>query len=304
MASGSVLQAQHLRKEFGSVLAVDDVSLDIHQGEIFGFLGPNGAGKTTTISMVLGLTHPSGGTVQVLGESVSPARNNVLRRVGTLVGTPALLMPFSARQNLCCLALLYPELSARRVDDVLGEVGLAEAADRPARTLSTGMRQRLGLALALLTEPELLILDEPANGLDPAGVHELRTLFHSLAASGVTIFLSSHQLHEVELLCSRVAVLNRGRLVAEGSVADLGRHTSARVAITTSEPGKTVELLRLLSGAHDITSVGDRVEVAGVPSEIVLQHLVTQGVTPKEVSVVQPDLEATFLQLTRSESDG
>lgn len=296
-----MLRAQNLSKKFGAMVAVENVSLDVREGEIFGFLGPNGAGKTTTISMLLGLTHPSSGSVEIFGERVSPSQTAVLRRVGTLVGHPALLMPFTARQNLCMLAYLYPEISNRRIDTILEGVGLSEAADRPARTLSTGMQQRLGLALALVTEPKLLILDEPANGLDPAGIHELRTLFRSLADEGVTIFLSSHQLHEVELICGRVAVVNRGSLVAEGTVEDLTKRTGDRVAITTTKPGQAAELLRLLPNARDISVTATGLEVAGVPSELVIQHLVIHGVTPKEVSVKHQDLEEMFLELTRSE---
>ena len=301
MDGDPVLRAQNLSKKFGAVAAVVDVSLVVRRGEIFGFLGPNGAGKTTTISMLLGLTHPSGGTVEILGERVTPSQTAVLHQVGTLVGDPALLMPFTARQNLRSLAYLYPEISDRRIDTILEEVGLSEAADRPARTLSTGMKQRLGLALALVTEPKLLILDEPANGLDPAGIHELRTLFRSLADKGVTIFLSSHQLHEVELICGRVAVVNRGSLVAEGTVAELTKRSGDRVAITTSETARTADLLRLLPNARDISVTATGLEVAGVPSELVLQHLVTHGATPKEVSVKHQDLEEMFLELTRSE---
>ena len=301
MNGDSVLRAHNLSKKFGAVVAVKDVSLDVREGEIFGFLGPNGAGKTTTISMLLGLTHPSGGSVEILGERVTPSQTAVLHQVGTLVGDPALLMPFTVRQNLRMLAQLYPQISNGNIDTVLEKVGLSEAADRPARTLSTGMKQRLGLALALVTEPQLLILDEPANGLDPAGIHELRTLFRSLADQGVTIFLSSHQLHEVELICGRVAVVNRGRLVADGTVAELTKRSADRVAITTSNPGRTAELLRLLPDARDISVTATGLEVAGVPSELVLQHLVTRGATPKEVSVKHQDLEAMFLELTRSE---
>jgi ABC-type multidrug transport system ATPase subunit len=297
-----VLRAQNLNKKFGPVVAVEDISLVVREGEIFGFLGPNGAGKTTTISMLLGLTHPTRGTVEILGQRVTPHQTAVLHQVGTLVGDPALLLPFTARQNLRSLAYLYPEIPSGQIDIVLEKVGLSEAADRPARNLSTGMKQRLGLALSLVTEPRLLILDEPANGLDPAGIHELRTLFRSLAETGVTIFLSSHQLHEVELICSRVAVVNRGRLVAEGTVDELTRRSGDRVAITTGEAVRTAELLRLLPNARAINVTATGLEVAGVPSELVLQHLVTHGATPKEVSVKHQDLEEIFLNLTRSEA--
>jgi ABC-type multidrug transport system ATPase subunit len=223
MSSDVVLLTRHLQKRFGPVRAVEDVSLVVRRGEVFGFLGPNGAGKTTTIGMILGLVHPSGGEVELLGQPVTPARNDVLRRVGAMVGSPAVMPSFPARRNLECLARLHPGLPAGRVEEVLAETGLASEASRRAGAFSTGMKQRLGLAMALLGRPELLILDEPANGLDPAGIRWLRERLRALAADGVTVFLSSHQLHEVEMICGRAAVVHHGRIVAQGTMAELRR---------------------------------------------------------------------------------
>jgi ABC-type multidrug transport system ATPase subunit len=299
MSTEFVLETDQLKKHFGSVRAVEDISLRVKRGEIFGFVGPNGAGKTTTISMILGLTYPTAGGVEVFGERVTPRENRVLRRVGTMVGSPALLLPFSARQNLRCLAHLYPALPAQRIDEVLELVGLKDVAQRQARKFSTGMKQRLGLALALLNKPDLLILDEPTNGMDPAGMHELRTLFRSLAEQGVTVFLSSHQLHEVELICDRVAVVRQGRLIAQGTVADLLSGTNESIRITTADPQRTAQILHSLAAAHDIQVVADSVEVRGVSSEVILYNLVNQGITPKEVAVSRPDLESVFLELTQ-----
>ncbi len=216
-----VLQTFELTKRFGDVLAVDHVNLRVEEGELFGFLGPNGAGKTTTISMILGLLHPTAGRVEVLGEVVSPTRTGALRHVGALVGTPGFLPYLSGRENLRLLARLYPDVDDRRVDEVLDLVGLRDAATRKVKGYSTGMRQRLGLAAALLHRPRLLVLDEPTSGLDPIGMKEMRELLRTLADGGTTIFLSSHLLHEVEQICDRVAILNRGRILAEGEVREL-----------------------------------------------------------------------------------
>ena len=271
-----VLRLEHLSKTYGSVTAVEDLSLTVQAGECFGFLGPNGAGKTTTISMILGLVHPTAGRVEVLGQRVTPAHPAPLREVGALVGTPGFYPYLTGRDNLRLLAHLYPQadnlqertgassasvspasqgekgkmrwwfwrlrrqnhhllssffpfqgrLSAskvdeRRVEEVLDMVGLRAAADRKVKTYSTGMRQRLGLAAALLHRPRLLVLDEPTNGLDPVGMAEMRALLRRLTEQGTTVFLSSHLLHEVQQVCDRVVILNRGRLVAQGPVSDL-----------------------------------------------------------------------------------
>ncbi len=218
----AVIQLIDLHKHFGRVRAVDGLSLQVNPGECFGFLGPNGAGKTTTISMMLGLLRPTQGKVVLLGQEVTPQQTAVLRQVGALVGAPDFYPYLSGRENLRLLARLYPEVDDRRVDEVLAQVGLApEAARRKVKGYSTGMKQRLGLAAALLHRPRLLILDEPTSGLDPIGMAEMRTLLRQLADQGVTVFLSSHLLHEVEQVCDRVAILNRGRLVALGPVSEL-----------------------------------------------------------------------------------
>jgi ABC-2 type transport system ATP-binding protein len=299
MTTDVVLRTRHLRKAFGAVRAVEDVSLAVERGEVFGFLGPNGAGKTTTIGMVLGLVHPSGGAVELFGEPVTPARNGALRRVGAMVGEPAVVPGFSARENLRCLARLHPELPPGRVDEALGEAGLAADARRRAGTFSTGMKRRLGLAMALLHRPELLILDEPGNGLDPQGVHGLREQLRSLAGEGVTVFLSSHLLHEVELICDRVAVIHRGRVIAEGTVAELRRGSPERVLVATADREATARILRTLPEARDVEVGADRVTVSGVSSEVVLHTLVSCGTTPREVTVERQDLESMFLELTR-----
>ncbi|NPA06802.1 MAG: ATP-binding cassette domain-containing protein [Chloroflexi bacterium] len=218
----TVLRLERLTKDYGSLRAVDNVTLEVFAGECFGFLGPNGAGKTTTIGMILGLLYPTSGRVVVLGEEVTPTRNAALRAVGALVGAPGFYPYLSARENLRLLARVMPEVDTARVDEVLAFVGLdPSAARRAVKTYSTGMKQRLGLAAALLHRPRLLILDEPTNGLDPIGMAEMRQRLRMLVEQGVTVFLSSHLLHEVEQICDRVAILNHGRIVAQGAVTTL-----------------------------------------------------------------------------------
>lgn len=299
MSEEHVLETRHLKRYFGRVHAVEDVSLRVRKGEIFGFLGLNGAGKTTTISMILGLMYPTAGEVEIFGERVTPLHNRVLRRVGTMVGAAALMQPFSARENLKCMSYLRPDLPSSRIDEALERVGLQHDANRPVRTFSTGMRQRLGLALALLNRPQLLVLDEPTNGMDPAGMHEVRTLLRTLAKEEhITIFLSSHLLHEMEILCDRVAVINKGRVVAEGAVDELLKYNDT-IQVQSADPERTAALLSQLPEAHHIQTNGNYVQVQGVSSEQGLHYLVQQGVTPREVSTVRPDLESFFLELTQ-----
>ncbi|MEJ2353936.1 MAG: ATP-binding cassette domain-containing protein, partial [Anaerolineales bacterium] len=192
MQNDIILQTHQLKKHFGPVRAVDGISLSVSRGQVYGFLGPNGSGKTTTIGMILGLLHPTAGSIYLFGEPVTPSHNRSLRRVGALVGAPSLVPYLSARQNLELLARLSPGLPSARVAEILEVVGLGQVANRRAGPFSTGMKQRLGLAMSLLHEPDLLLLDEPTNGMDPAGMHEIRILISRLAEQGVTVFISSH----------------------------------------------------------------------------------------------------------------
>jgi ABC-type multidrug transport system ATPase subunit len=294
-----VLQTRGLTKHFGSVRAVDGVDLMVPRGEVFGFLGPNGSGKTTTIGMLLGLIHPTAGEAELFGEAVSPEQTRPLRRVGSLVGAPGLIPYLSGRDNLQVLARLNPQVKNGQVDALLARTGLSEASQRKVAGYSTGMKQRLGLAAALLHQPELLILDEPTNGLDPAGMREVRDLIGSLAAQGVTVFLSSHLLHEVEQICDRVAVLNRGKVVAQGAVGELlSKEPVLRVRVAS--PQAAVEALRSLPGISHLSANGAYVEVRGPQPEAVIAHLVGCGLAPKEAREERPDLENLFLKLTEA----
>jgi len=216
-----VLRTQDLSKRYGARLAVETLNLDVRRGEIFGFLGPNGAGKTTTIRMALGLIAPSGGSVEVLGHDLREHLADVLPRVGALVETPALYPYMSGRHNLRTMASALGGIPDSHLDAILEVVGLRERERDRVRTYSLGMKQRLGVGMALLHNPDLLILDEPANGLDPAGIVEIRDLMRALAAQGKTVFISSHVLSEVQQICTRVAIINHGRLVTESTVEAL-----------------------------------------------------------------------------------
>ncbi len=299
MADEIILRTENLKKHFGSVAAVEDVSLEVRRGEVYGFLGPNGAGKTTTIGMLLGLVRPTAGRVSLFGEAVTPDRTSALQHVGALVGAAPGLVPYlNARQNLEIAAQLHQNVEHARIGELLSLVKLEEAASRSVGQFSTGMKQRLGLAIALIHRPELLILDEPTNGMDPAGMREVRNLLRSLADQGVTVFVSSHLLHEVEQICDRVAVLSRGLVIAQGAVSELldGQQV---VRVRVPSPAEAARILASLPPVQAIEQNGSYVTVKGATSEAVVGHLVTQGMIPSEVTTAQADLESLFLELTQ-----
>src|SRR5437764_12997207 len=216
-----VLRTRNLSKQYGKRLVVDNLKREVHRGEIFGFLGPNGAGKTTTIRMALGLIAPTSGRVEILGKDVFAHRAQVLPRVGALVETPALYTYLSGRNNLRAVGSVLGGVPRARIDAVLDLVGLGIRQKDRVRTYSLGMKQRLGVAIALLQDPSMLVLDEPANGLDPAGIVEMRDLMHRLTAEGKTVFISSHLLTEVQQICTRVSIINLGELVKVSTIEDL-----------------------------------------------------------------------------------
>src|SRR5437764_5010279 len=220
-SSEVVLRTRNLSKQYGKRLAVNDLNLEVRRGEIFGFLGPNGAGKTTTIRMRLGLIATTAGSVDMLGKDGISHRAQILPRVGALVETPALYLYLSGRNNLRVVGSALGGVSKARIDAILELVGLQNRQKDRVRTYSLGMKQRLGVAMALLQDPDVLILDEPANGLDPAGIVEMRDLMHQLSAAGKTVFISSHLLTEVQQICTRVAIINLGKLVTESTIEEL-----------------------------------------------------------------------------------
>ena len=309
MSSPVVVSTDGLTKRYpGGLLAVDHLGLEVHEGDLFGFLGPNGAGKSTTIRMMLGLVFPTAGTVEVLGQPVPKHSEDALSDVGALIEGPGFYPHLSGRRNLTLFDAAGKNgaraTRTRRIDDVLERVGLADVGRRPVRAYSMGMRQRLGLAAALLRRPRLLILDEPTNGLDPQGIHELRTLFVDLVREGTTVFLSSHLLSEVELICTRAAMMANGRLVAQDRVEALLAPTGV-LRIESPDASVAASVLRARRLPIEwLDQTHLRVHLNGEPAESVNSLLVTQGVRIRELARERPTLEDVFLGLTGSSAAG
>src|SRR5229473_3612381 len=245
-AGDVVLRTRDLSKQYGKRLAVNNLNLEVQRGEIYGFLGPNGAGKTTTIRMALGLIAPTAGSVEILGHDISTHRASILPRVGALVETPALYLYMSGRDNLRAVASVLGGVPKARIDAVLELVGLGIRQKDRVRTYSLGMKQRLGVAMALLQDPDVLILDEPANGLDPAGIVEMRDLMHRLSSEGKTIFISSHLLTEVQQICTRAAIIHLGKLVKESTIEELTAG-QGEFAVTLERAQEALALLKVQS---------------------------------------------------------
>jgi ABC-type multidrug transport system ATPase subunit len=296
-----MITTQDLAKWYGQLRAVDGIDLDVRAGDVYGFLGANGSGKTTTVRMLLGLVLPTSGSVQLLGERMPRAARRVLPRVGALIEGPAHHGHLSGRANLTLLDAAGPGGSRRtrrtRVDTVLEQVGLSGVGRRPVKVYSLGMRQRLGLAGALLRRPELLVLDEPTNGLDPQGIHEIRDLLLELHRGGTTVFLSSHLLAEVEQLCTRVGVLDRGRLVLQDDLATLTAPTGATV-VETPDP----ERVRAVLDGRVVSVDAVRAVVRGDPAEV-NAVLVAAGVPVTGLALQRPTLEEVVLAAAGTSAD-
>jgi ABC-type multidrug transport system ATPase subunit len=304
-----MIRTEGLTKRYGSVTAVDDVDLDVSAGDIYGFLGANGSGKTTTVRCLLGLVLPTGGRIEVLGRPMPKAGREVLPRVGSLVEGPAAYGHLSGQANLVLLDTSGPRPGgplgggrrdrADRARSALEVVGLGEVGRRPVRAYSLGMRQRLGLAAALLRQPELLILDEPTNGLDPQGIREIRTLLQQLHAAGTTIFLSSHLLAEVEQLCTRIGLLDRGQLVLQESLATL-RAPTGRTVVETPDASRAREVLGSAVERLD----GERILVGSADSAGVNARLVAAGVAVREIGAERRSLEQVIEERTSARRPG
>jgi ABC-2 type transport system ATP-binding protein len=298
-AAPPVLRTLQLSKAYGKRLAVDRLELEVDRAELFGFLGPNGAGKTTTIRMALGLIAPTGGSVEILGREVRSHRSQVLPHVGALVEAPALYGYLSGRDNLRAVGNVLGGVSATRIDEVLEIVSLKGRERDRVRTYSMGMKQRLGLAIALLNDPDLLILDEPANGLDPAGIVEMRDLLRGLAAAGKTVFISSHVLSEVQQICTRVAIINHGKLIRVAPVAELIQ-APGEFEVRVDSPGELAAALKLQPWAREARAE-DGVVVTTAPDgrgRELIKFLVQNGYEADSVSEHHRDLEDIFLSLT------
>lgn len=303
-ADTAAVRALGLTKRFGRRAAVDGIDLEVPTGAVYGFLGPNGSGKTTTIRMLLGLVRPTSGSVEVLGGAIPDPSGEVLPRVGALVEGPGFHPYLTGTANLRRLddadASADGATSTRRIGEALERVGLGAAAGKKYRHYSLGMKQRLAIAAALLAPRDLLVLDEPTNGLDPQGTREVRTLVSGLAQQGVTVLVSSHLLSEVEQVCTHLGIMNAGRLVAQGPVHELQASQSAEVVVTTSQPAAAAEVLR----RRGVTAVrsGDG-RARGIPAgsdagpELV-RALVAAEVPVAGFSLSAPSLEDLFVQLT------
>ncbi|MCW3843328.1 ATP-binding cassette domain-containing protein [Micromonospora yasonensis] len=298
----AVIEIAGLRKTFhtlrqGRRVAVDGFDLLVESGQVHGFLGPNGSGKTTTLRALLGLVGADGGRMSVLGAESPDRLPEVAGRVGAIVESPQFFANFTGRRTLRLLALAGG-VPTTRVDEVLELVGLRDRGDERVKGYSLGMKQRLAVASALLKSPELLILDEPANGLDPAGIREMRDLMGSLAAAGVTVLLSSHILAEIQLICDHVTIISRGRRVAHGRVDEvLAGFDQHEWRVRVAEPERAEQLLGQVGVA--VTAHPDHLVVAGVADpELISRTLGEQGLWVRELVPLRPDLESVFLELT------
>jgi ABC-type multidrug transport system ATPase subunit len=300
LAGGKVVETNRLSKRYGTIVtAVDNLDLNVYRGEVYGFLGPNGAGKTTTLRMLLGLIRPTMGSAKVMG--AEPGTPASLAKVGAIVETPAFYPYLSGYDNLRLLAR-YCEVPLSRVDATLAQVELTPRARHKFSTYSLGMKQRLGIAAALLKEPDLLILDEPTNGLDPQGMADVRNLIIELGKGKRTVLISSHLLSEVELMCTRIGVIKKGKIVAEGTIDEL------RGAATLTVRGTPVELAKTVlvkdAGDENVTALGDgafSLKVDLQRTAEINQHLVQAGVAVTELHADERSLEDIFMELTGTE---
>ena len=298
------VQTHGLTKRFGANVAVNGVDLLIPRGCAFGYLGPNGAGKTTLIRVLLGLTRADAGTMSLLGYPVPRHRDVALARVGAIVDEPRFHAHLTGRQNLQVLAAAREPAARARIEPALRRVGILHRADDRVAKYSMGMRQRLGVAACLLGDPQLLILDEPMNGLDPAGMHEMRDMIRSLVAEGRTVVLSSHLLDEVQRTCDAVAIVDRGNIIRQGPITELLAGTSVTLQVDCSEPDRAATLLRhtTIAQAVDVEADGLAITLpAGTPRQVIAEVariLVSEQIAVYRLQPVQASLEAWFLQVT------
>ncbi len=318
----SIISTSGLTKTFGSLVAVNDLQLQVMRGDVFGFLGPNGSGKTTTIRMLLGLIRPTAGRILIFGMDNSSHMPSILPRLGAIVETPVFYPYLSGIDNLRSIAagsgMRLGKASSRRIDEVLDIVDLHTQANDAYRKYSLGMKQRLGIGAALLTDPELVLLDEPTNGLDPAGVHEIRLLIQRLASLGKTIFVSSHVLYEIQQVCNRVAILQKGRLLKQGNVKDL-LSQGEQIVVRLNTPDETQAALLALQQAegggaawlrHIDIEIGEqnrptlRIDAPVARSSEITALLAQRNLFIAEMHPYQASLEEVFLELTSASTEG
>lgn len=296
--NGYVVETRGLTKRYGELYALRELDLALRPGEVFGFLGPNGSGKTTTVKLLLGLIRPTAGEIFLFGEPADGNRAHLLRRVGAIVEAPAFYPYLSGRQNLHVLAQL-DSTPIKRVDEVLEQVSLDAAAERKFDGYSIGMKQRLGIAAALLRDPQLVLLDEPTSGLDPAGQREIRALIPRMAQGGCTVFISSHMMHEVQEICDRVGVLKAGELQSVGPVSQL-LGDSGVIEVRVAEQERALAVLRGLSWVDAVEQRDGLLSVAAPVerSADINRALAESGVYASEIRRREQSLEEFFLEVT------
>jgi ABC-2 type transport system ATP-binding protein len=304
--SPNIIETHGLRKRFGERAAVADLDLEVPRGSAFGFLGHNGAGKTTMIRMLLGLTTADSGTMLISGRPVPAERATVLARVGAIVEEPHFHKHLTGRENLQVVAAARGPEARKRIGGALARVGMTDRADDRVKTYSQGMRQRLGVARCLLADPELLILDEPTNGLDPAGILEFRQFVRELVAEGRTVFLSSHLLDEVEKICDAAAIVDNGRIVTQGPVSEITSAGRRAIEVGTAEPQRAALVLKALDLVEAVQPAdgGLRVELSASAANAqdaaaeIARRLVGAGVGIHRLDLARASLEERFLEIT------
>ena len=303
MQSKPIIQFKNVSKKIDQKIIIDDISFDVYPGEVFGFLGPNGAGKTTTIRMLFGLISMTDGEIFINGYSIKSQYEKAIVHVGGIIENPEMYQYLSGIQNLAQYARMYKNITRQRIDEVIGLVGLDKRAHDKVKTYSLGMRQRLGLAQALLHKPSLIVLDEPTNGLDPAGIHELRDYLRMLAKEeNIAILISSHLLTEMELMCDRIGIIQNGRLVDIQTVNDLLLNPkTVRVCFTVDNVLKAKMCITKMSYAEEtITIKENTLELILEPNQIpdIITSLVTDGIKVFGADRITKTLEDRFLELT------
>ncbi|MFJ8091032.1 ATP-binding cassette domain-containing protein [Lysinibacillus sp. NPDC095746] len=302
MNTSAIVQTQNLTKKYGSIHSVNKVDLYVQEGEIYGFLGPNGAGKTTTLKMLLGLIKPSEGTINVFGESLNKRRSSILQRTGSLIESPSYYGHLTGLENMRVMQRLR-NVPDKNIHEALRIVRLENQKDKKAEQYSLGMKQRLGIAMALLAFPKLLILDEPTNGLDPAGIGEIRELIKSLPARyGITVLLSSHMLTEIDQIATSVGIISEGNLLFQGSMETLRKKGRSAILLKTGDNTKAEELL--LTQGYSLTKSGSRLEFDNLADREVAEInrlLVEHYIPVTRIEEQKKSLEDIFLELTGKE---
>ncbi|HYH11621.1 MAG TPA: ABC transporter ATP-binding protein [Thermomicrobiales bacterium] len=303
-AGDVVLEVRGLTKRFGAIAAVDDLDMVIRRGEVLGFLGPNGSGKSTTVSMVLGLVTPSAGSVHIMGQPLAEDPSLVSRYVGAIIENPAFYPYLTGRDNLRAQAMMVGGVPESRIDDLIKLVNMEGRADGKYKTFSLGMKQRIGIASTLLTDPALVILDEPTNGLDPAGQREIRSIIPRMAEEGHSVLLASHMLHEVEQVSDQVVIIRRGKKLTEGSVDDL-LHRNGFIEVRVSEPESEMaaKIVRAIPAVEHVTIEPNRLVVVAsdMCGAAINRALAESGIYASEIAVKRSSLEDLFLELTEEE---